>query len=216
MNLVFDLMDTLVPTPDPAQVIAAEWPDSPLQAEYFAAFVALNNEICRNGRDATQIEAIVREFTRGDPERTHGILRLIDRVPAHLRPEPQVEALFVALGSSGHARYILSNFTRPGYDTVVAAFPSLGQVDGALISTDVGLLKPEPAIFQVLLERFALVANETILIDDQEPNVIAARQVGLHALRYTAPARLVEDLAALGVHVIRPEGVSSAPAHAHE
>jgi HAD superfamily hydrolase (TIGR01509 family) len=201
MNLVFDLIDTLVPMADPLRIIRAELPESPHHAEYFAAFLALGKRMDREGSDGARVASIVRDFTADDPIKTRELLHLIAQAPTHLRPDREVEALFLALRASDHETFILSNFTRPAFDALVARNPALGQTSGALISADVGLLKPEPAIFRALLERFQLDPSETVLIDDQAANVDAARGLGLHAVQYRTPARLVDDLGALGVRV---------------
>jgi putative hydrolase of the HAD superfamily len=48
----------------------------------------------------------------------------------------------------------------------------------------VGIRKPDPAIFALTLERLGLPAEECVFIDDLEPNVVAAREVGLHAVHF--------------------------------
>jgi putative hydrolase of the HAD superfamily len=48
----------------------------------------------------------------------------------------------------------------------------------------VGMRKPDPAIFALTLERLGLPAGACVFIDDLEPNVLAAREVGLHAVHF--------------------------------
>lgn len=61
------------------------------------------------------------------------------------------------------------------------------------------LAKPDPRIFNLLIERYHLTPQRTIFIDDSLRNVEGARNVGLHALQFTDAQKLKQDLIALGV-----------------
>ena len=56
-----------------------------------------------------------------------------------------------------------------------------------MISGKILLLKPEPAIYQHLVEATGIVPAESVFIDDLPRNVIAARESGLHAIQFTTP-----------------------------
>jgi HAD superfamily hydrolase (TIGR01509 family) len=66
-------------------------------------------------------------------------------------------------------------------------------------SARVGYAKPEPAIFRIALERLALRPAQTVFTDDQQHNVDAARESGLHAVLFTAAHDLRKHLVELGV-----------------
>ena len=72
-------------------------------------------------------------------------------------------------------------------------------VPGILVSGDVALIKPDSRIFALLMERFAIEPQRTVYIDDVEANVAAARPFGIHAIHFTTPARLREELVGLGL-----------------
>jgi putative hydrolase of the HAD superfamily len=69
--------------------------------------------------------------------------------------------------------------------------------DGAVVSAEVGLMKPDPAIFHHLLRTFGLVAAETVFFDDYQANIDGAASVGIHARLFTTPIRCEDDLKAL-------------------
>jgi len=54
-------------------------------------------------------------------------------------------------------------------------------IDSWVISGDVGVRKPDPAIFRLLLERTSVAPDAVIFFDDREANVEAARRVGMRA-----------------------------------
>jgi putative hydrolase of the HAD superfamily len=66
--------------------------------------------------------------------------------------------------------------------------------EGAVVSAEIGLMKPDPAIFRHATETFGLVAAETVFFDDIQANVDGARSIGLEARLFTTPSRCEEDL----------------------
>jgi putative hydrolase of the HAD superfamily len=71
--------------------------------------------------------------------------------------------------------------------------------DGRVISCQVGLCKPEPAIYAHLLERYALAASETVFVDDLEVNLAAAAAFGIQTIKFEDPAQCARALRAIGV-----------------
>jgi 2-haloacid dehalogenase len=76
--------------------------------------------------------------------------------------------------------------------------------DGYVISGLEGVAKPDPRIFELLLQRHGLEPASTVFVDDQERNVTAARALGITALRFTSAPQLSQDLLALGVTGLTP------------
>jgi 2-haloacid dehalogenase len=72
-------------------------------------------------------------------------------------------------------------------------------MDGILISGEVGVGKPDPAIFRMFLARFGLVAGETVFIDDSDRNVATAASLGIVAIQFKGAAQLRVDLRSLGL-----------------
>ena len=69
--------------------------------------------------------------------------------------------------------------------------------DQMVISAEVGLVKPDPRIYQLTLDRLEVAAEKAVFIDDFEENVQGARQVGLQAIRFHSPDQVVAELEAL-------------------
>ncbi|MFN2225443.1 MAG: HAD family hydrolase [Anaerolineae bacterium] len=74
-----------------------------------------------------------------------------------------------------------------------------GLFDVVILSAAVGLAKPDPAIYHLALERLGTAPAATIFVDDYEPNVAAACELGLHGLHFSGYDALVAALEALGV-----------------
>lgn len=66
--------------------------------------------------------------------------------------------------------------------------------DLVLISSEVGLAKPDPRIYLLALERIAVAPDEAVFVDDAPENVEAAIAVGLRALRFEDPDQTLGEL----------------------
>ena len=53
-----------------------------------------------------------------------------------------------------------------------------------VISAEEKLIKPDPALFELVLKRYRLNAEEVYFIDDSMPNIVAARELGMQALHF--------------------------------
>ena len=107
-------------------------------------------------------------------------------------------AILEALRRADVPTYAITNFAGETFRATQRRFPFLAGFDGAIVSGDVGLLKPDPRIYRLLLERYGLDAAECVFMDDVPANVAAARSVGMHGIDFTDPPALRRDLAALG------------------
>jgi HAD superfamily hydrolase (TIGR01509 family) len=63
-------------------------------------------------------------------------------------------------------------------------------LNGAIISGDVGTRKPEPAIYQILLSRTGVPADQIVFVDDRPKNLTAARDLGIQAVHFGETATL--------------------------
>lgn len=71
--------------------------------------------------------------------------------------------------------------------------------DGSTVSADLGLLKPQPEIYQALVEQQQIKADETVFIDDMPNNVAGAQAQGMFAIQFENSAQCEQELFALGL-----------------
>ncbi len=100
---------------------------------------------------------------------------------------------------AGVACFVLSNSSAETLPRSDLAREVFALFDGVMLSGDVGLVKPDPAIFALTAERFGLTPTETWFIDDNQPNVDAAIACGWHAHHFTDAAALRPALVAAGL-----------------
>ncbi len=108
-------------------------------------------------------------------------------------------AVLRELQASGVPVYALSNWSAETFSATRRRFPFLDDLAGVLVSGEAGINKPDERIYRLLIDRYGLVAEQTVFIDDNEPNVVAARRLGMIGIRFTGPAKLRSDLARLGL-----------------
>lgn len=108
-----------------------------------------------------------------------------------------VEELLAGVTRAGTPLAVLSNAPASLAATVRAA-PWSAPFDTLLFSSDVGVMKPDPAIYAVAAERLGLPGCDIAFFDDRVPNVDAARDQGWQAHLWTGPGDARRTLAALG------------------
>lgn len=103
------------------------------------------------------------------------------------------------LRARGYRLHALTNWSAETFPVARRRFAFLEWFEDIVVSGEVGLIKPDPRIFALAIERCRLEPARTVFIDDNPHNVEAGGKAGLHALRFQDPARLRRDLAGLGL-----------------
>lgn len=112
--------------------------------------------------------------------------------------DPAMLAWHRQLKQRGLLTGILSNMGDSVLESVEREFDWLQSFDALVWSFQLGVAKPDPAIYRHMLKQLGTAAGETLFIDDKPVNVDAARAVGMKALEFTSVAGLRADLAANG------------------
>lgn len=108
-------------------------------------------------------------------------------------------AILRELDARGVQLYALSNWSAHTFPHAEEKFDWLKCFDGVIVSGRVKLVKPKPEIFHHLLDTYGLAASDVFFVDDFEPNILAARQLGIYAHHFRAADALREDLHAHGL-----------------
>ena len=70
-----------------------------------------------------------------------------------------------------------------------------------LVSGDVGLVKPDARIYQLLLDKIGRSGPECIFIDDSERNIAGAQALGFQVILFRSPEQLRSELTRLGINL---------------
>ena len=139
----------------------------------------------------TALDQVAAQVASDHPEHRETILAFADRWEETLGPviDGSVEIL-EELSKDGIRLYALSNWGADTFETVRPNYPFLTLFDGMVISGQERVVKPEPAIFRILCERYAFEPEQAIFIDDSAANVAAAMSLGFDAILFDSPERL--------------------------
>lgn len=108
-------------------------------------------------------------------------------------------AVLEDLKARGDKVYAITNFSREKWAECLIRFPFLQSFDGVVVSAHEGVIKPDPAIYRILFERYDLAPQDCIFIDDSAKNIETARAVGMQGIHFVEPIDLREELARRGV-----------------
>ncbi len=108
-------------------------------------------------------------------------------------------AVLEELKARGEKVYAITNFSREKWAECLIRFPFLQSFDGVVVSAHERVIKPDPAIYQILFQRYRLVAGDCIFIDDSAKNIETARAVGMKGVHFVEPIDLRLELRKLGV-----------------
>lgn len=138
------------------------------------------------------------------PERLHQAARdLVFHWWDEMIPMPGAAALVRELHGKGYPLYVLSNASQD-FHTYFDSIPGSEYLprERRFVSSDYRLLKPEHEIYELFFKTFGLEPAACVFIDDNPPNVEAARRLGMQALVHRGDiSRLRRELRALGVEV---------------
>jgi 2-haloacid dehalogenase len=98
------------------------------------------------------------------------------------------------LKQAGWPLYMLSNFSAEKFPLMLKRYNFLQLFDDIIISGEHKLIKPDPAIFHLTLNRIQRQAGECLFIDDSLPNIETARNLGFQTIHFQSPEQLSQEL----------------------
>lgn len=146
-------------------------------------------------------------FAQGTTERIQKfpeyeeLIRAYDLRWEEMVGEPITEnvRLLEELSARNWPLYALSNWSGEKFPIARAKFGFLALFRDLVISGYVGIRKPNPAIFRLLLDKNSLDPAKTLFIDDTQGHIDAARALGFTAIRHISPGQLRNDLIKMGI-----------------
>lgn len=145
-------------------------------------------------------DTAIAERVAAHPDQAHMIRAYRDRWTEMLAgPIEGTVTILRALHARGTPLYALTNWSAETWPHAERLYPFLSLFRGIMVSGHEGLVKPDPAIFRRLAERFDIAPGSVVFIDDNAKNAEAASALGIHAIRFLSPAQLRAALAGLGL-----------------
>ncbi len=98
------------------------------------------------------------------------------------------------LKKSGYPLYGLSNWSAETFPIALKKYDFFDLLDDIIISGEVGVVKPEPEIFNITLQRIGRAAHECLFIDDALANIEQAQRMGFATIHFQSPQQLEKEL----------------------
>jgi len=142
----------------------------------------------------------IRELTALHPEWADAIAAYRARWQEMIGgPIPGMTDVVHKLKDAGYHVFGLSNWSWETLSTIIDDYPVIKELEGVVISGLEYVIKPQPEIYRLLLERYRLKADECVFIDDNLANVQGAEAVGIHGLLFAGPEMLKEEFKKLHI-----------------
>lgn len=144
-------------------------------------------------------EKLMAEFIKNDPEIERELHQAFDNITGMVTPRAYAIPWIEELKAKGYRVLYLSNFSYKAYVECADALNFLPYMDGGILSYRDKVIKPDAAIYQLLLKRFGIRADETVFLDDMPENIKAAEAQGIHGICFQTKEQAQTMLKALGV-----------------
>lgn len=160
-------------------------------------YLEASQKMDRGEIDTQQFLARLGELTGESPE------KIFRDMEAATEVNYDVIAIIDELREKGYVLGLLSNAPSAFIRDLLRQYDLEKYFDHIVVSSEVGLIKPEPEIFQHTLRRMNSIAGETIFIDDSEKNVRAGESLGIQGIVFVSADELSVTLKRLGVQTTR-------------
>lgn len=127
-------------------------------------------------------EELLTGFIANDPELAEEIRVVFADLSTLVRERSGSSVWIRSLRQEGYGVYYLSNFSERVKEEAADQLSFLKEMDGGIMSWTVQMIKPDPAIYRALLEKYGLKEEESVFLDDSEENVKAAEALGIQGI----------------------------------
>ena len=192
-NIIFDFGNVLVQWHP--EVVYGEFFGDEAKAWWFLRHVA--DMDFRQRIDAGEsMEDCIREKQAQYPEYEQAVELYRSKWREMLTDEvPGMMEVISELRAKDYKIFGLTNWSMETFPEARVHFGILQMIDRYVVSGAEGYVKPDPRLYQVLLDRYGLRAEECIFIDDNPDNVAAARNMGMRGIVFTNAESLRKELA---------------------
>lgn len=200
-TVIFDMGGVLLRTMNsqPRETIAERFgvTRAELEAFIFMSDTSLRSEVGELS-DKEHWETVLHHFNQ--PVGDH--LKVYDEYFSGDAIDKELMAFAVSL-KPDYQLGLLSNAWVNARPLLKRHFDFIDVFDVSVFSCEVGMRKPDPAIFKMMLEKMGVEAENAVFIDDLPSNIEGAKSVGLHAIRFTdTPTAIAAVKAMLNMHKI--------------
>lgn len=144
-------------------------------------------------------EALLQTFIGNAPEIEGLIRQMFESVSNTIEVYDYTHSWIRELKEKGYRVLILSNFSEKAYRECGEKMQFVEETDGAVLSYREKLIKPNPEIYDLLINRYGLISEQCVFLDDKQENIDGAKRTGMHGIVFTTKDAAVRELEKLGV-----------------
>lgn len=163
-----------------AQRVGRELFDNPKWHTYDLG-IETDEEICRDYQKLYPDDAKVIEYFMRHGEYMHV-------------PRPEIWEKIHTLKQKGYQLYLLSNYPEKLFNKHVEYADFMDDLDGMMVSYMIHIGKPDARIYEALLNKYDLKAEDCLFFDDREENVEAAQKLHIGTVHVTSREMLAQEL----------------------
>ncbi len=203
-NLILDIGNVICDwNPDGLVASAFESPED--QQAALAVTVGNPDWLTLDEGNMSVEEAIARAQARTDLN-PDGIAQIYANLCTSLLPLPSSMDAMKRAQEASVPMYILSNMQSHAWAHLEKTYDCFQLCSGVLVSCDVGLIKPDPAIYKSLCDSFSLAPESCVFVDDMAENIEAAITFGMQGAQLTDKHRGGELIDALVAKIVSERG----------
>jgi len=189
--LIWDLEGVLLKTEDDnLYLTVAKKLNAPYEKVREIFFSDLNDKMDLGEVTQDQFNAYVMDTLQISREKTALLEKVVDE-------ESYIDKDLVRIITKLRRDYktgLLSNYSKDLRSKIENEWALGSAFDEIIISCEVGVIKPDPAIFSLMLERLGVKAEESVFIDDRIKNIDGAKKMGFHTIFFTNKEQAMEEL----------------------
>ena len=187
-NVIFDYGNVLVDW-NPAYLFLPVFNGDEEKCRFFTDNICNREWFTRMDR-GEDMDTCVAELQAQHPEYADAIALFRDRWFDMCHGDiPGMLEIIQDLKQKGYGVFGLTNWPAATFAEARRRFKTIGSIDNYVVSSSVHLAKPEPAIYQLLLSKYNLKAQESVFIDDRADNVNGAMALGMSGIVYPGTAK---------------------------
>ncbi len=185
-NLIFDVGDVLLEYRW-FEMLTKDYGLSDTEARRIGGEM-FDNEIWVQGLDGGRLtlDEAIYEYEKKYPDDVEVIKWFLRNGEQMVVKRPEIWRKVAALKEKGYRIYLLSNYSDELFRIHTKGAEFLNVLDGGIVSYQVHALKPDREIYQILLGKYGLQADECLFFDDRAENVEGARTLGIQAVQVTS------------------------------
>ncbi len=191
-NVIFDLGNVLLKF-QPKEFLL-RFTDDAEYIEQFIAKIFRSNIWINLDRGTTSLENAKDDFVSKYSKEKDFLTLFFNHWMEMLTPIEENIEILKNLRNIGYKTYILSNFIRETYTFIEKKYDIFSLFEGQIISGRENVIKPEKAIYKLLLNRFSLIPEESLFIDDVLHFLKPAKKLGIKTIWNRPETDLREEL----------------------